>query len=134
MVNPRSTAFFASRPAAIMTSGLDVLVQLVIAAMTTDPSFTVPGASWTAVVGPTGSLDRGIVRSAGAGFFAAWAAAFIFGSASANDFRTSGRFTRSCGRAGPAMLGTTVDRSRLRVSEYAASGVSRVWNRPCSLQ
>src|SRR5687768_16402471 len=100
-----------------MTSGLDVLVQLVIAAMTTDPSFTVPGASWTAVVGPT-SVDRGmIVAGAGAGFLAAWAAALSLGSASANDLRTSGKFTRSCGRAGPAMLGTTVDRSSVSASE-----------------
>jgi hypothetical protein len=36
-VSPSSTAFFASRPAPIMTLGFDVFVQLVIAAMTTDP-------------------------------------------------------------------------------------------------
>ena len=35
---PRSTAFFASRPAATMTCGLEVFVQLVMAAMTTSPS------------------------------------------------------------------------------------------------
>ena len=34
---PRSTAFFATRPAAIITLGLDVLVQEVIAAITTAP-------------------------------------------------------------------------------------------------
>ena len=34
---PRSTAFFASSPAATMTDGLEVFVQLVIAAMTTEP-------------------------------------------------------------------------------------------------
>ena len=34
---PRSTAFFASSPAAIITDGLDVFVQLVIAAITTEP-------------------------------------------------------------------------------------------------
>ena len=34
---PRCTAFFASRPAAIITAGLLVLVQLVTAAMTTEP-------------------------------------------------------------------------------------------------
>src|SRR5262245_21793674 len=34
---PFSTAFFASRPAAIMTLGFDVFVQLVIAAITTEP-------------------------------------------------------------------------------------------------
>ncbi len=33
---PRSTAFFASSPAATMTDGLEVFVQLVIAAITTD--------------------------------------------------------------------------------------------------
>ena len=37
LVRPRSTAFLASRPAAIITDGFDVLVQLVIAAMTTAP-------------------------------------------------------------------------------------------------
>ena len=37
---PASTALRASRPAAIITEGLDVLVQLVIAAMTTDPCVT----------------------------------------------------------------------------------------------
>ena len=34
---PRSTAFFASRPAPSMTLGLDVFVQLVIDAMSTLP-------------------------------------------------------------------------------------------------
>ena len=36
-VRPRSTAFFASRPAATITCGFDVFVQLVMAAMTTAP-------------------------------------------------------------------------------------------------
>ena len=34
---PRATAFRASRPAATMTDGLLVFVQLVMAAMTTEP-------------------------------------------------------------------------------------------------
>src|SRR5436309_8323986 len=34
---PRSTAFFASKPAAIITLGFDVFVQLVMAAITTEP-------------------------------------------------------------------------------------------------
>src|SRR5437867_10830392 len=34
---PRSTAFFASRPAPIITLGFDVFVQLVMAAITTEP-------------------------------------------------------------------------------------------------
>src|SRR5439155_16129898 len=54
---PRSTAFFASKPAPSMTEGFDVLVQLVIAAMTTEPwsrEYS-PCASWrrTAVGGAT---------------------------------------------------------------------------------
>ena len=36
-MRPRSTAFFASRPAPIITLGFEVLVQLVIAAITTAP-------------------------------------------------------------------------------------------------
>ncbi len=36
-VRPNSTAFFATRPAPIMTLGFEVLVQLVIAAITTEP-------------------------------------------------------------------------------------------------
>ena len=35
--SPRSTAFLASSPAATITDGFDVLVQLVIAAITTEP-------------------------------------------------------------------------------------------------
>src|SRR6266540_282801 len=35
--SPRSTAFLASSPAAIITDGLEVLVQLVMAAITTCP-------------------------------------------------------------------------------------------------
>ena len=37
LLSPRATAFCASNPAAIMTDGLDVFVQLVMAAMTTSP-------------------------------------------------------------------------------------------------
>ena len=42
--------------------------------------------------------------------------------------------TRSCGRRGPATLGSTVVRSSSTTSEYSASGVFAVWKRPCSLQ
>ena len=37
VLSPRSTAFMASKPAATITSGLEVFVQLVIAAITTEP-------------------------------------------------------------------------------------------------
>src|SRR6266513_2182775 len=43
--NTRSTAFFSSRPAAIITDGLEVFVQLVIAAMTTLPWLRADGTS-----------------------------------------------------------------------------------------
>jgi len=50
---PFATAFRANNPAPIMTEGLLVLVQLVIAAMTTAPSvIDVPLPSFTATVGP----------------------------------------------------------------------------------
>ena len=39
-VRPFSTAFLASKPAAIITDGLDVFVQEVIAAITTEPCAT----------------------------------------------------------------------------------------------
>ena len=39
MFKPNSTAFFATNPAAIITLGLDVFVQLVIAAITISPDF-----------------------------------------------------------------------------------------------
>ena len=55
------------------------------------------------------------------------------GMASENEVRTSGKFTRSCGRAGPAILGTTVARSKNIVSENSGSGMPFVWNMPCSL-
>src|SRR5215475_12673252 len=50
--SPASTAFFASRAAPTITDGLDVLVQDVIAAMTTDPWSTdvwVPSSRVTSV-------------------------------------------------------------------------------------
>ena len=37
-LRPRSTAFLARRPAPIITDGFEVLVQLVMAAITTEPS------------------------------------------------------------------------------------------------
>ena len=49
---PRSTAFLASSPAASITSGFDVLVQRVMAAITTCPW------SISAVVLAEGDLDR----------------------------------------------------------------------------
>lgn len=43
---PSSQAFFATRPAPSMTLGFDVLVQLVIAAITTLPCLSSAGCPW----------------------------------------------------------------------------------------
>src|SRR3954449_10601016 len=65
VVRPRSTAFFASRAAPTITDGFEVLVQLVIEAMTTAPwsiSHTVPSSRTTGVrrvARPPGTLVDG---------------------------------------------------------------------------
>src|SRR5262245_38260158 len=51
-LSPRSTARFASSPAPIITLGFDVFVQLVIAAMTTDPCSSCPMAGISATATP----------------------------------------------------------------------------------
>src|SRR5690348_14347132 len=97
---PFSTAFFASRAAPSMTEGLEVLVQEVIEAITTAPlsiSYDVPSGEVT-VVGFEGSEE-------------------YVGSASANFSAASARITRSCGRFGPEIDGTTVETSSSRYSE-----------------
>src|SRR5580704_17143816 len=83
-LRPRSTAFRARRPAATITWGFDVLVQLVMAAITTSPS-----RSWWCgdAAGSVGAVWG--VRS----------------SATWNESLAVVSGTRSCGRAGPASEG-----------------------------
>ena len=52
-LRPSFTAFFARSPAPIMTEGLDVLVQLVMAAITTAPSCSLRStpSSWQLISG-----------------------------------------------------------------------------------
>ena len=95
-VRPRSTAFLATRPAATRTLGLDVLVQLVMAATTTAP--------WS-IASPCESAAAG----AAAGVFRS---ASICGSAAANFAFAAESGTRSWGRFGPASDGSTLPRSR----------------------
>jgi len=96
--NPFAIAFFASNPAPIKTFGLEVLVHDVIAAITIVPSFSLKSAP------ETDSSFR---------FFL-----FVFSSkAFENDFAASVNKTLSCGRLGPDILGTTLDKSKFRVSE-----------------
>src|SRR5262249_23677201 len=124
---PRSTAFFASSPAAISTDGFEVFVQLVIAAITTLPCFS---ALFTSA--DTCSSTRGSSTPTAVGFppsasqrptcftelsdAVTLAAGFDFGlisdgNACRNDSPAFDNATRSCGRFGPARLGSTVARS-----------------------
>ena len=98
---PFSTAFFATSPAPIITLGFDVLVQLVIAAMTTEPcSMATCGGASTAVPPPD----------------PAFAATIMPGSACAKPAFALLSGTRSCGRFGPARLGSIEARSTSIVS------------------
>jgi len=103
-VSPRSTAFFARRPAASMTEGFEVLVQLVIAAMRTLP--------WPTLAEPWPFIDTSALAAPRSSGFLP------------NPFSATGREnepTNSCfilgssilswGRFGPATLGTTVPMS-----------------------
>src|SRR6266545_4831534 len=140
---PRSTAFLATSAAPTMTDGLDVLVQEVIAAMTTEPwstSHSVPSSRVTL----TGLLGRPIGPLAGAGCgtpaplppwyagesLAGWSTKSL--SAWRKPVLASDSDTRSWGRLGPAMDGTTVDRSSSRRSEYTGSRAGSC-HRPCAL-
>src|SRR4051812_36344493 len=137
--SPRSTAFFATRPAATITDGFEVFVQLVIAAMTTHPWVRWPlwsprnaaegavGSSTPTAVPPPPSLSRRISLltsvpppSTIGSDFALVGGAVLVSSIIASDFSQSAlascSVTRSCGRFGPARLGSTVDRSSSSVS------------------
>src|SRR5581483_1491742 len=160
---PLSTALRASRPAPIITDGLDVLVQLVMAAMTTWPwssSNSVPSARRTGTrldgrwwVCPSWvgdgvwlGLPTPVTPSAAAGgslagkLSAVASSGLPLGSSGRDDTSASANIalesvsgTRSWGRAGPAMDGTTVDRSSSRCSEYTGSGDDSSSHMPCSL-
>ncbi|CAB4714017.1 unannotated protein [freshwater metagenome] len=98
-VSPFSTAFLASKPAAIITDGLDVLVQEVIAAITTAP--------WPISKSPVADLTNAfLLRS--------WV--YVL-TAVSKAVSASESATRSCGRFGPAIDGVTVARSSSMYSE-----------------
>ena len=98
VVRPRSAAFLASRPAATITEGFEVLVQEVIAAITTEP--------WVrSKVSPPRVTDT--VES----WSSAPMALRISPRAAAKAVGMSARATRSWGRRGPARLGTMVPMS-----------------------
>ena len=119
--NPRSTAFFASRPAAIMTDGFDVFVHDVIAAITTEPSVIPPSAGERcAALAVAGVASATIVAGASFTGFgpSVWPGRVmpVVGFGPTNDCHTIGSSTRSCGRFGPATLGRTVARSSSIIS------------------
>src|SRR5262249_4901913 len=80
-LRPRATAFLASRPAPIITLGFDVFVQLVIAAITTEPwsSVVIASGSATATAAPVLTADACAEPAASAPRFGE--AAIIVGSA-----------------------------------------------------
>src|SRR3990172_5883549 len=83
-VSPRATAFFASRPAATITDGFDVLVQLVIAAITTEPCRSVSrswlNSTWTffglgstaTATAPSGAFSLAVAPSQSIRSLLAW--------------------------------------------------------------
>ena len=139
------------------TDGFEVLVQLVMAAMTTAPwPMVAMAASDSVVAAPVGAslgwsasgsdlwADSSAPTAACAppspssrpsalGAVGASCLASITLSASSKDFFASARRTRSCGRVGPARLGSTVARSSSRTSEYSACAESLVCHMPCAL-
>src|SRR5829696_528020 len=95
---PRSTALRATRPAASITDGFDVFVQDVMAAIVTAPWSSVtssPEARCTGVGVEVAPVDR---------------------SDAANLILAPSSGHRAWGRGGPAIDGTTVDRSSSTVS------------------
>ncbi len=103
-VSPFSTAFFASRPAAISTLGFEVLVHEVIAAISMSPE---------PMSRPSLALKR-LARSSG--FLEKPLAATGWEKSSVNFAFSPPSSMRSCGRLGPATEGATLPRSSSRVS------------------
>jgi hypothetical protein len=121
-VRPRSRALRATRPAATITSGLEVLVHEVIAAITTSPwsrvkrapsySTTVPlsaGAASSGSAGPPSStISPTVPATAGADL------PKVFSRSCSHCAFIPLSSTRSWGRFGPARAGSTVDMSSSR--------------------
>src|SRR5690242_21941405 len=103
-----------------MTDGFEVLVQLVIAAMTTHPSSSfATGSAMTATAarpstGPPSSVRREIASGLGFGLLA---------KAAVKLSQTLGSGARSWGRFGPARLGSTLVRSSSSSSLHFSVGL-----------
>src|SRR4029077_9700050 len=146
--SPRSTAFCARSPAAIITEGLEVFVQDVIAAITTEPcssAYSSPSTStrffssvavWVGA-GSLPSLTPSPVGGALAGNESATSLSYVpfvystpkVSSESMNASFAFASGTRSCGRRGPAREGSTSSRSSSTTCEYSgcSSGSCQSW-------
>ena len=125
---PRATAFLASKPAPSITLGLLVLVQEVMAAITTAPCPKFWGAAALLPASTSGTLrfDSAAASPKPRSLTGAVSAA--------RKLRcTSASATRSCGRLGPASEGSTLARSSASVSVNTGSGVLALRNSACSL-
>src|SRR5262245_15797736 len=96
-----------------MSEGFEVLVQLVMAAITTDPLEKLNASPLLR----TGTTLTGVPSTT-----------FV------NDDFAWRRGTRSCGRFGPATAASTLPRSSSSVSLKSGVGVSSVRKSICSLQ
>ena len=103
--NPAFTAFFASRPAASSTPGLLVLVQLVMAAISTSPFLM-----------STPLLVVKVLPSLSAGWLKPLSAMGLLNS-SVKVWLSLVISMRSCGRLGPASEGATCPKSSLTTLE-----------------
>src|SRR5215470_17078271 len=104
-----------------MTLGFDVLVQEVMAAMTTSPWPRSCWRPWTGTRFDEPALEK-----------------FLSSEVASEGWRskpslTSLSATRSCGRLGPASEGSTCDNSSLSTSVKTGSGVDLVRYMPCAL-
>src|SRR5713101_1101354 len=139
-VRPLATALRASRPAPTMTEGFDVLVQDVIAAITTSPwpRSCLRPSTGTRLDAPAlaKSLSSEVASEGWRSKMSLPPSPPLLNSftiAVAKPAFTSLSATRSCGRLGPASEGSTCDSSSLSTSVKTGSGVDLVRYRPCAL-
>jgi hypothetical protein len=105
-----------------MTDGLDVLVHEVIAAIVTAPCVML-------------AFDLSLMSALAFSFLPAKPkprSSGLFLSERWNSLCMSLSVTRSCGRFGPARLGTIVDMSSETFDENVGVGASAVQNKPCA--
>src|SRR6218665_1788640 len=133
--SPAATAFLASSPAASNTAGLEVLVQLVMAAISTSPLPTVMPRSPLPALLPCAPSRRSATRwcSSPAGRLKPLCASGWLNSR-ANWRLTWPSSMRSCGRLGPARLGATLPRAGWTTREWARSAGHGAPKQPLGLE